>query len=193
MTQIVDEVIGGKALCTNRRLPEQLRAGALLHLEGAGPMSSITALSKPTSHQTPDLVGTRPWALVSQLSLNHLSLADGPQALAGLKEILRLHVGANRIQGLKEIDGLTNLSFRSVMRHVGKESWRGFVRGMHIQLEMDRSKFEDASPILFCAVLRHFFALYATVNNLVEVSLETQDIKGTQKQWQALAGAQTVL
>lgn len=193
LTQLVDEVIGGKALCTNRRLPERLRIGDALYLEGAGPVTGIVALSKPTPHQTQDLIGTRPWALVSQLALNHLSLADGPQALSALKDILRLHIGTNKIGGLKHIDGLTALSCRSVVRHVGQDGWRGFVRGSQVRLEMDRNKFDDGSPVLFCEVLRRFFALYATVNNLVEVSLETQDIKGTRKQWQALAGAQTVL
>lgn len=193
LTQLADEAIGGKALCTNRRLPEQLRAGEPMYLEGAGPVTAIAALTKPTPHQTPEMIGTRPWALVSQLALNHLSLADGPQALTALKDILRLHVGANKIGGLKQIDGLISLTCRSVVRHVGRDGWRGFVRGSHVHLEMDRNRFDDGSPVLFCEILRRFFALYATVNNLVEVSLETQDIKGTRKQWQALAGAQTVL
>ena len=193
LTNLVDEVIGGRALCTNRRLPERLPAGEILQLEGAGPLERIVALGKPTPHQTPDLVGTRPWALVSQLSLNHLSLADGGLALSALKEILRLHVGTNRMRGLREIDSLVALHCRPVMRHVGQDSWRGFVRGIHVQLEMDRNQFDAGSPVLFCEVLRRFFTLYATVNNLVEVSLVTQDISGNRKQWQALAGAQTVL
>jgi len=46
---------------------------------------------------------------------------------------------------------------------------------------------------LFCAVLRYFFTLYATVNNLIEVSLDTQDIKGNPDKWQPLAGVRPVL
>lgn len=189
----VDEVIAGRALCTNRALPEQLRAGGTMYLEGPGPVTGIVAVTKPTPHQTPDQIGTRPWALVSQLALNHLSLADGPQALAALKDILRLHVGANKSSGLKQIDALTALSCRPVMRPIEKDGWRGFVRGSHVQLEMDRSQFNDSNPVLFGSVLRHFFALYANVNSLVEVSLKTQDIHEDQTQWQPLAGARTVL
>lgn len=193
LARCADEVVGGRALCTNRRLPEQIAAGASLHLEGPGPVANIVALTKPTPHQTPDLVGPRPWALVSQLALNQLSLADGPASLAALKEILRLHVGTDRAAGLREIDGLSALGCRAIVKQVGRDGWRGFVRGMHVRVHMDRHNFELGSPVLFCSVLRHFFALYATVNNLVEVSLETQDIKGTPKQWNTLAGARTVL
>lgn len=192
LTQLADEVIGGKALCTNRRLPEKLMAGSRLYLEGAGPVKDIRVFSRPTPHQIPAQIGARPWALVSQLALNHLSLSDRPEALAALKDILLLHAGPNKKRALKQIDGLSAMSCRAVVRHIGKEGWRGFVRGSHVRLEMDRNHFDDASPVLFCSVLRHFFALYATVNTLVEVSLETQDIKGNQ-QWQPLAGVQTVL
>lgn len=194
LTRLRDEVVGGRALCTNRRLPEQIMSGTPMRLEGAGPVAKVFALSKPTPHQTPVQIGERPWALVSQLALNHLSLTDEPNALGALKDILRLHLGSNAKAGHKQIDGIANLRCRPIMRHVRNEDgWRGFVRGKALQLEMDRTQFEEASPVLFCSVLRHFFCLYATVNNLVEVSLETQDIKGIQKQWQPQAGAKPVL
>jgi type VI secretion system protein ImpG len=193
LTQIVDEVIGGKAICTNRDLPQQIRAGQKLHLEGGGPVASIAALGRPTPHRSPELIGGRPWALVSQLSLNQLSLADGPNALAALKDILRLHADPSGARGLGEIDGLKALKPRAVMRRLGNDGWRGFVRGLHIALEMDNTFFTEGSPVLFGSVLRYFFALYATINNVVEVSLETQDTKGAPKQWQAMVGAQTVL
>lgn len=193
VTLPVDEVIGGRALCTNRNLPEQLMAGAAMHLEGPGPVTKIVALGKPTPHRMPDQVGTRPWALVSQLALNHLSLADGPHALAALKDILRLHAGVNKVSALAQVDAISGLACRPVMRPMVKDGWRGFVRGNHVQLEMNRSQFNDCNPVLFCSVLRQFFTLYATVNSLIEVSLNTQDIKEEQTQWQPLAGARTVL
>ena len=193
MSLPVDEVIAGRALCTNRQLPEQLMAGGTMYLEGPGPVTSIVAVTKPTSHQTPEQIGSRPWALVSQLALNHLSLADGQHALSALKDILRLHVGANKSSGLKQIDAITSMSSRPVMRPVVKDGWRGFVRGSHVQLEMDRTRFNDSNPVLFCSVLRHFFTLYANVNSLVELSLKSQDIQEDHTQWHPLSGARTVL
>jgi len=191
-TQLVDEVVGGRALCTNRRLPEQINSGAALYLEGPGSVA-ITALSKPTPHQNPPCIGARPWALVSQLSLNHLSLADSPEALSALKDILRLHLGPNAGNGLRQIDGLRGLHCHSIMRHRHVDGWRGFVRGHDVRLHVDQHCFEDGSAVLFCAVLRHFLRSYATVNQLVEVSLEMNNLTGEQKQWPPLAGVQAVL
>lgn len=196
LTQLRDEVVGGVALCTNRRLPEQLISGSPLQLEGPGPVASMRVLSKPTPHQTPPQIGERPWKLVSQLALNHLSLADDPGALNALKDILRMHVGANMAAGHMQIDAITHMHCRTITRQVRKQDgWRGFVRGTGLTLDMDRGKFRDghASPVLFCAILRHFFCLYATVNTLVEVNLETQDIKGPQNRWPSQAGAKPVI
>src|SRR6185503_5656580 len=60
-----EEMIGGTALCTNRRLPSQLLVGTVLYLEGAGPVASLRVACKPTPNQPPQMVGERPWALVS--------------------------------------------------------------------------------------------------------------------------------
>jgi type VI secretion system protein ImpG len=67
------------ALCTNRSLAEQLLPGARLQFEQAAPLRRITCLDKPTPQITPPLRGGSLWRLVSQLSLNHLSLSDPVQ------------------------------------------------------------------------------------------------------------------
>jgi type VI secretion system protein ImpG len=191
--QLTDEVVGGRALCTNRRLPERLMSGTFLHLEDAGPANRIRALTTPTPHYTPPQIGNRPWSLVSQLSLNHLSLSGGPAALAALKDILRLHVGPNRESGWLQIDAIQELRSRSIVRHVSCDGWRGFLRGVELTVTMDPSDIGAASTVLFCSVLRHFLRGYASVNHLVEVALETRNLKGSHKPWQPSAGTAIAL
>lgn len=194
LTQLTDEIIVGQALCTNRRLAEQLMSGCSLGLDGAiGPVISIRALTKPTPHYSAAHIGHRPWALVSQLSLNHLSLSAGPTALRALKDILRLHLGSNPDMGQTQIDAIKELRSRNVVRHIGQDGWRGFVRGSELKLVLDRTAFSAGSPVLFCSVLRQFLRMYASVNHLVELHLETNDIKGPQKQWPPLTGTTIAL
>jgi type VI secretion system protein ImpG len=193
LSQLTDEVVGGRALCTNRRLPERLMCGCPMYLEGAGPVTHIRVLTKPTPHHTAVQIGNRPWSLVSQLALNHLSLDGGPIALCALKDILRLQLGANQDGGWKQIDAIKELRSRSIMRHLGQDGWRGFVRGCELTVVMDTMNFGAGSPVLFCSVLRQFLRAYACVNHLVEVTLETRNIKGSNKPWQALAGTAIAL
>ncbi|MES2192368.1 MAG: type VI secretion system baseplate subunit TssF [Pseudomonadota bacterium] len=193
LTKPMDEVVGGTALCSNRRLPEQLRIGTRLHLEGAGPAVQLTTIGKPTAHDMPPLIGARPWALVSQLALNRLSLAEGPQALDAFKKILRLHAGQDRIVGLRQIEGIVGLAARRLMRMRQVRGWQGFVRALRIDIKLDRNSFRDASPVLFWTVLRQFFALYATVNTVLESGFVTTDCSGDDAAWPLLEGRQCEL
>lgn len=186
--QPVKDVIGGRALCTNRRLGEGLQIGNDLALEGPGPVHGVRIVSKPTAYQAPALLGEKPWALVSQLMLNHLSLSQGTIALNALRSILRLHLGRSGSLGWKQIDSLMDLDCRPVVRHRGRDGWRGFVSGLHIHLKIDSQRAAGSNSVLFAEVLRRFFALYANINTLVEVSLEILDKKGNLKEWPPLAG-----
>lgn len=193
LTVLRDEVIGGTAQCTNRRLAEQIRIGTGLQFEGADPGVLVTTIGKPTPHHMPPQIGQRPWQLVSQLALNRLSLAEGPSARNALKQLLGLHVGPQRVLGMRQIAGILELRCKTLMRHRAFDGRRGFVRTTQVHVRLDRHEFVGASPVLFWTVLRHFFALYANVNQLVECSFETLDIKGGDGDWPAMGGARWII
>jgi type VI secretion system protein ImpG len=195
LTQLEDEIIGGTAQCTNRRLPEQIRVGTELQFEGPSLKMRVNTLSRPTAHHMPAQIGQRPWQLVSQLALNRLSLAEGPAARNALKQILSLHVGPQRVLGLRQIAGILDLSCKQIMRHRDFQGRRGFVRTTQVHVKLDRYEFVGASPVLFWTVLRHFFSLYATVNQLVECTFETddEDIQGRDSGWEPMGGAKWVI
>jgi type VI secretion system protein ImpG len=192
--QPAEEMIGGTALCTNRRLPSQLLVGSVLFLEGAGPVTMLRAASKPTPNQPPQMVGDRPWALVSQLCLNHLSLFSNEQGPPVLKNMLRLHVGPASLTGYRQIDGLRTLRFQRIQKRMPRrEAWRGFVDCLQIKIEVDLGHFEGGSAVLFGSVLHRFLALYSEVNTVVELILESTDRRGELKTWEPLTGAQVNL
>ena len=194
IVQPAEEMIGGTALCTNRRLPSQLLIGSVLYLEGAGPVSSLKVASKPTPNHPPQMVGERPWALASQLCLNHLSLVDGERGPPVLKNMLRLHVGPASLTGYRQIDGLRSLHSRRIQRRMPRrEAWRGFVDCLQIRLQVDLGHFEGVSAVLFGSVLHRFLSLYAEVNSVVELVLESSDRRGELKSWEPLTGAQVNL
>jgi type VI secretion system protein ImpG len=58
---------------------------------------------------------------------------------------------------------------------------------------LDHSHFEESSQILFAEVLRRFFALYAAVNTVVQLSVKLNNVKGVVKQWPPISGAQVLL
>ena len=161
-------------LCTNRHLAEQLPAGAPLMFELPGPVGQARLLRPPRPQTEAALDGASRWKLVSQLSLNHLSLSEGPQALAALREMLALHNLGEQPAARRQIEGITALGSERIVDHVGADAWRGWRNGLLLTLELDPACFAGGDRVLFAAVLAHFFALYAHANRFVRTRLVHQ-------------------
>ncbi len=187
------EVVGGRALCTNAALAQRIGEGAKLRMDGPGPIKDIKLVTSPTTHYLPPSLGSRPWALASQLSLNYLSLTSGPQALAALKSILREHVGPTQRVGLRQIEGIKRIVSEQVLRPLVRGGMRGLASCLSIRLTLEHTHFEGIGALLFASVLRHFFTLYASVNLLIELTVETTDTQHPIITWPPLAGTKAVL
>lgn len=167
--------LSAQLLCTNGELAASLPAGCPLGFETPGPVAHVKLLRQPRRSSDAPLGGSTRWRLVSQLSLNHLSLSEGPQALAALREMLTLHdLGANpAVQ--QQISGIQAIDCERITSHVGHDAWRGWRNGVQLTLTLNPENFIGSSPVLFAGVLAHFFARYATVNRFVRTVLRLHD------------------
>jgi len=190
LADVPGEAVGGQALCTNRRLPEKLRADSQIALEGAGPIVGATLISKMSEYSVPELAGNAPWQLVSQLSLNFLSIAGGERGLDAFKSILRVYTDAGNTLVWKQINSIKSIQSQRVARLIKDDRHSmGVSQGMQIRLKINESDFKGYSPVLFAAVCRYFFALYASLGNFVELVLESNKDRGDWKVWPPMAGA----
>ena len=183
------EAIGGTALCTNRRLPEKLHEGSRLNLEGAGPVTGARLVSKVSEYGIPKITGNAPWQLVSQLSLNFLSITGGDKGLDAFKSILRVYTDPKNLLVWKQINSLKSISSQRVARVVKDTKSQGVTQGLQIRLKINESDFRGISPVLFASVCRYFFVLYASLGTFVELVLESNKDRGDWKTWPPMAGA----
>jgi len=168
-------------------------AGGLLQLELDAPLRNIICLTKPTAEIDPPLAGTTLWRLISHLSVNMLSLQSGGESLAALREILNLYCGAENAGAARQIAGLAALSTRRIVRRIGDDAWRGFVRGLEVALEFDEEQFVGGSAYLLGAVLDRFFSLYVGVNAFTQLVGTSRQRDGVWKRWPPRAGEAFVL
>ncbi|HMF94408.1 MAG TPA: type VI secretion system baseplate subunit TssF [Vicinamibacterales bacterium] len=186
------QVVYAHTLCTNRELAVQIPGGAELQIEDSAPLSRITCLTRPTDAAYPALGGETLWKLVSNLSLNHLSLSNGEQSLAALREMLRLYNFSGSPFITRQIEGIREMHARPVAGQIGSEAWRGFCRGTEVTVVFDESQFVGASPVLFASVLHHFFGLHAAINSFTRVVMKSLQREQEWKRWPPLAGSQPV-
>jgi type VI secretion system protein ImpG len=187
------DVVFAHTLCTNRNLAGQMPAGSLLQLELDAPLRNIICLTKPTAEIDPPFAGTTLWRLISQLSVNMLSLQSGGESLTALREILHLYCGAENAGAARQIAGLAALSTRRIVRRIGADAWRGFVRGLEVALEFDEEQFVGSSAYLLGAVLDRFFSLYVGVNAFTQLVVTSRQRDGVWKRWPPRAGEAFVL
>jgi type VI secretion system protein ImpG len=188
------QVVYAHTLCTNRDLAMQLPAGAELQIESAAPLNWISCLEKPTSPAYPPLEGSSLWALISNLSLNYLSLSGGSTSLEALREILRLYSFSDAPATHKQVQGIRSMVSRRVVRRVAHDDWRGFCQGTEVTLEFDEDLYAGSSAFLLGAALQQFFALYSSINSFTQLVIRrASQREGEWKRWPPQVGYQPVV
>ncbi len=157
--------------CTNRDLPLALGVDDINVLtEVTPPLATYTNICPPTRPYRPVLDGQLQWALISNMSLNYLSLLSVEPLkavicaydFAALHDIQQARTTRKRLDGIREI-------------HTQPMDWliKGQpIRGLHTQLKLDQAAFLcEGDLYLFGCVLAHFFALYASINSFHQLEV----------------------
>ncbi len=186
------DTIAVQVSCTNRRLPEALRAGDIrVPTESSPEFIPFRNITVPTPSLPPPLEGDLHWRLLSHLALNHLSLTD----VVSLRGILDLYnfralrdaqaarANARRLMGIKAV--------RSEPRD--RVLRGGIVRGAGVTLELEQDHFAGAGDLyLFASILNEFFALHASLNSFTQLTVrETQG--GEEYVWPCKTGRKSLV
>jgi type VI secretion system protein ImpG len=183
-----------RCTCSNRDIPFRLPFGGEggdFEVEGISSIKRIVTLRKPTATIRPPTGKGMQWRLISNLSLNYLSLvSEGKEAL---QEILRLYNFSDSAHMEKQIAGISRLGSQRHFARVISEHGISFVRGTRIELELDEEQFVGGGAYLFSSVLEHFLGLYASLNSFTQLVATTQQRKEGLREWPPRAGQSILL
>ncbi|MFE8711808.1 type VI secretion system baseplate subunit TssF [Aeromonas allosaccharophila] len=167
----LDESISVTLTCTNRSRAARLKVGSICVPTGSSPsFATFRNLIRPTRPLRPALDGSLHWTLISNLSLNYVSLLRRDALVQVLRtyDFPALHDKQAEQGSRKRLAGIEEIETKPVDRLV-----RGMpVRGLKSVLSIRQSAFGSEGELyLFSTVLAHFFSLYASVNafHLLEV------------------------
>lgn len=185
------EALSIELTCTNQNLPQQLKDGQIcIRDEGTPESVGFRNITACTPHYAPPLSQDFLWKLVSNMSLNYLSLED----VDALKVILETYdmpqyydrnaasVTRKMLSGLK-----------SVRHEAADRLFKGLpLRGVRTELLIDSEQFVcEGDVFVFASVLNEFFALYTSLNSFHELRVKT--IKGEVYSWTPRMGLQPLL
>ena len=185
------ETLSIELTCTNHNLPRHLPVGAINQPCEQTPQGlSFRNISTPTASFAPPLDQDFLWRLISNMSLNYLSLSD----IHALKVILetydlpRFHDRQAHKVSRRRLDALRSISHVAVDRlHRGLP-----FRGLRVDLSVDCQGFLGQGEVfVFASVLNEFFALYASLNTYHE--LRVISTQGDVYLWPPRMGQQPLL
>jgi type VI secretion system protein ImpG len=188
-------ILDVRTTCLNRDLPGRLPFGGgqpQLQIASGGAMAKAACLTPPTKTLRPALDDAVLWRLVSMLSLNHLSLVDGEDQGAALREVLAIYDWVASAHSRTIVEGLAGVSSRRVVGRAGGAASGGFCRGVEVTLQLDEDKFTGGGLYLFAAVLDRFLGLYATINSFTRTRVSTNRREGVLCEWPPRAGEQVL-
>lgn len=178
--------------CSNRDLPTDLGIGDIRHTTDKSP-SFVTFhnITRPTESISPILDGSLHWRLISNLSLNYISLIDKKSLLTILASY-DFHSQWNRQAeraAQHRFDGLVDIQTKPT-----DVLFKGHpIRGLRTELILDGEHFlSEGDLYVFASVLAEFFALYASINSFHILSV-TNRKNGEVYVWPAKVGQQPLI
>jgi type VI secretion system protein ImpG len=146
---------------------------------------------KPTTPIRPPTGKNVQWRLISQLSLNYLSLvSNGREAL---QQILAVHNFTGSASSRKMIDGITRIASRNHFARLLSEHGVHFARGTRVEIEFDEEQFVGSGVYLFASVLENFLGHYVHLNSFSQMAATTKQRKEVLREWPPRAGRQILL
>jgi type VI secretion system protein ImpG len=180
-----------QATCFSGDAPRHLPGGVgpggiprpLLGLpDGAGPIGRVISVVPPTSTQRPEWGPGALWRLISHLSLNHLSLVEGDDGAAALREILQLYNVRQSAETQALIEAIVEIRTERVVRRIG---WRagGFGLGLLVRVTIDEGRLAGLGGYLLACVLDRFLGTYVALNSFTELVVQSKQRLGQEEPW----------
>ena len=187
----VSETLSIELTCTNQNLPRRLNQGDIcLPSEGMPEFLVFRNIGPVTSSYAPPLTRDFLWKLISNMSLNYLSLAnvDALKVILETYDLPRYYDQHAERASKKLLNGLKSIRHEHVDRLL-----RGLpLRGLRTELTIDPQGYiGEGDLFVFASVLNEFFALYASLNSYHE--LRVNSTQGETYQWTPRMGLQPLL
>lgn len=167
-----------RALCTNRDLPI-LDDNPKLTLETGDPVGDVKLLS-PFKRPRSSLRASLPkgsgndskmddltWRWVSQLSMNHLSLAADGKDSEPLRALIRLYADRGDPTLERHARSIVAVSSRPTIERLQLAGPLCFGHGVEITLDVDETVLSGSSNLLLSALLAQLFSRYVGINSFV--------------------------
>lgn len=177
------------ALVTNRDLAAELTFRGTEHFAPpGGPVRNVSVLRSPSKPRPPMGLVDGAWRIIGHLTPNYLTLVpEDSSDPAALRNHLVLYGPRENPALRRQIDGITGVTSRAIVRRVPGRGQMAVARGKRITLTLDDASYDNSRLFLFSAVVERFLSDFATINSFTETIVQTPG-EGEVARWPARIG-----
>ncbi len=189
LTEPNAEVLTVRCSCSDFDLPSRLPFGSEdgdFTAEDFPAIRQITALRRPSPSYDPPQAKGQLWRLVSQLSLNYLSLTE--EGAPAFQEILRLHNFTDSSHLENQIGGIVRMASKPHFAIMQSVYGNLPARGTRVEMEFDERQFVGGGVYLFANVLDRFLGCYTSINSFCQLAAHSSQRKEPLGEWPPKAG-----
>jgi type VI secretion system protein ImpG len=188
------DMVTARLTCFNGDYPSRMPFGRErgdFQVPGGLPISRAVALTKPTDPIYPPLGKPLLWRLISQLSINFMSLVDGgPETL---QELLRLHHSSGSAVGEQRIQGIIDVKTSPMYARIQREHGLSFARGQRVEILFDEENFAGGGVYLMASVMERFLALFVSLNSFSALTARSRQRNAPVAEWVPRSGWKPLL
>lgn len=187
-----NSTVSVKIFCTNKDIPSTLLLGDISISNALSNTTNLnfSNITIPTESYPPPLDGDFLWRIISNMSLNYLSIKD----IKTFRTILETYdfFGAYDNKQYEKtsmlLKGIEHIDYKT-----SEIIYEGLpIRGMIINLSLNPNNFSClGEAYLFCSVLNEFFSLYSNINSFHKLNVDVQ--KDELFSWPYKLGAQELI
>jgi type VI secretion system protein ImpG len=107
--------------------------------------------------------------------------------------MLRLYCFGDQPSEYQQIQGIRDMVTRETTLRIGNDAWRGFCAGTEVTLTFDESLYVGGGAFLFATVLRHFLAMYASIDSFTQLVARRVNREEEWMRWPPLTGHGSLL
>ncbi|WP_415182310.1 type VI secretion system baseplate subunit TssF [Phaeovulum sp.] len=192
-----------RALCTNRDLPI-LDDNPRLTLDSGDPVQLVTLLGPmrrpraslravlPSGASDERQIDDLSWRWISQLSLNHISLAEADSGAEPLRALIRLYADRGDPALRRHGNAVTGLRSRALVERLAVAGPLCFGHGTEITLEINDALLTGTSSLLLSALLAQLFARHTAINSFVRTKVHLTQ-QQTEVTWPMTTGTRALI
>ena len=193
----ITETVSLELTCTNRSLPETLRAGDIIYPTSESPeFVTFKNITRVTSAFPPPVRDGLHWQMIANLALHYRPLAhlDSLRTLLASYDVRAMFDRQAERASKQLLEGMVSISTETVDRLS-----KGVpVRALQTRMQMRESKFGakgiqgESSMFVFASVLSGFFSQFAPINSHHQLVVEGLE-NGEVYQWKIQTGLKPLL